>query len=111
MHQDIQHLHPELIPLLLRRAAAELELARNLRATCNLAVKSELKADHHIVHQQPHGEHRCTLWTIAALRARLEDHLVNMAKCTNTSCGKEFDPAANGPQDCAYHPGGPVSTH
>lgn len=32
-----------------------------------------------------------------------------MPTCTNTSCGQDFDPLNNGPKDCAYHPGAPVS--
>lgn len=56
----------------------------------------------------------CLLASAVDHRMDLDSHLSKLAimpKCTNTSCGKEFDPATSGPQDCAYHPGGPVSPH
>lgn len=31
-----------------------------------------------------------------------------LVACLNRSCGQNFDPESNGPEDCKHHPGAPV---
>lgn len=31
-----------------------------------------------------------------------------MVRCNHKGCGKEYNPAENGPEACTYHPGGPI---